>query len=326
MTVHVVATGGTIASHLDGTEWTEIPGRRLVDELGALPVDVEVHDVASGPSSNLSTSDMVAIAERVRDLLNGGADGVVVVHGTDTLELTAFVTQLLLGTTPTRRPVVFTGSMRVHSHAAPDGTRNLRDAIAVAGHAAAVGREVLVCLNGELHAADRVTKRSAASVDAFHSAPFAPAGIAVGDDVRFHAAAPVRSRATSLATDVPLVTCWPGMPASVLDAALRDAVGNPVRGAVVEVFGDLNAARNLWASVHGAWNAGTVVVLASRAFTPTTSNDGLAMLGAVGAGGLTAQKARLATMAALDSTADRDAAVAFLHQYALVHDAGERST
>jgi L-asparaginase/Glu-tRNA(Gln) amidotransferase subunit D len=144
--------------------------------------------------------------------------------------------------------------------------------------------------------------------------------------VRFVAAAPARPHATALSDDVALVSCWPGMPASVLDAALRDHDGRPARGVVVEVFGDLNGARNLWASVHGAWNAGTLVVLASRAFTPTTSNDGLAMLGAVGAGGLTAQKARLATMAALGSSRDRDDAVAFLHQYALDHDAGERST
>lgn len=325
MTVHVIATGGTIASHFDGADWTEIPGRQLVAELGPLPFDVHVHDVASGPSSNLSTADMVAIAERARALLVDGAEGVVVVHGTDTLELTAFVVQLLLGTDPTRRPVVFTGSMRVHSHAAPDGPRNLRDAITVAAHPDAAGREVLVCLNGELHAADRVTKRSAASVDAFHSAPLDPVGWVSGEEVRFRADAGSRPAATAMTTEVPLVTCWPGMPADVLEAALTRG-DQPVRGVVVEVFGDLNGARNLWPVVHGAWKAGTLVVLASRAFTPTTANDGLALLGAVGAGGLTAQKARLATMAALDSTPDRDAAVAFLHHYALHHDAGERST
>lgn len=326
MTVHVIATGGTIASHFDGNEWSETPGRQLVDELGPLPFAVEVHDVASGPSSNLSTADMVGVVEHARALLDAGAQGVVVVHGTDTLELTAFVTQLLLGTTPTRRPVVFTGSMRVHSHPAPDGPGNLRDAIAVAGSEVAVGREVLICLNGELHPADRVQKRSAASVDAFHSAPFAPVGSVVDGDVRFTAEPSPRTAAAALVGDVPLVTCWPGMPPSVLEAALREPDGSPVRAAVVEVFGDLNGARDLWAPVHAAWKSGTLVVLASRAFTPTTTSDGLALLGAVGAGGLTAQKARLAAMAALGSTTTRDDAVAFLHHHALHHDAGERST
>jgi L-asparaginase len=325
VTVHVIATGGTIASHFDGTDWTEIPGQQLVDELGALPCAVEVHDVASGPSSNLSTDDMVAIAERVRVLLDAGARGVVVVHGTDTMELTAFVAQLLLGTSPTRRPVVFTGSMRVHSHAAPDGPTNLRDAIAVAGSDAGVGREVLVCLNGELHAADRVTKRSAASVDAFHSAPFEPVGSVTDGRVEFAGEAPPRRAAAGLRGEVPLVSCWPGMPPAVLEAALRGLDGEHVGAVVVEVFGDLNGARNLWGPVHAAAKAGTLVVLASRAFTPTSTNEGLELLGAVGAGGLTAQKARLAAMAAL-ATTDREDATAFLHQYVLHHDAGERST
>ena len=98
MTVHVVATGGTITSHHDGTAWHNLDGPTLIAELDDLPVDVVVRDVAAGPSSNLSVDDMVAIAGHVREALADGAQGVVVIHGTDTMELTAFVTQLLLGT------------------------------------------------------------------------------------------------------------------------------------------------------------------------------------------------------------------------------------
>lgn len=322
MTVHVVATGGTITSHHDGTAWRNLDGPTLIAELGDLPVDVEVHDVAAGPSSNLSVDDMVAIAGRVRDALDAGAEGVVVIHGTDTMELTAFVTQLLLGTQPDRRPVVFTGSMRVHSHPAPDGPDNLRRAIAVAASADAAGRDVMVCLEGALHAADRVRKRHAASVDAFDSAPFAPLGeVTPAGEVRFHRPSPMRAAADGLAGPVPLVTCYPGIAATTLAAALDGA-----RGVVVEGFGDLNVPHSLWAPIHVAWKDGLLVVLASPAFTPNTGGDDLRSLGAVGAGGLTAQKARLAVMAALGTTTDRDAAVAFLHQYALAFDAGDRST
>ena len=112
MTVQVIATGGTIASHWDGAEWTNIDGASLIAELGELPVDVHVTDVVAGPSSNLSVDQMVRIARSVQTALAEGADGVVVVHGTDTIELTAFTTQLLLGTDDRRAPVVFTGSMR----------------------------------------------------------------------------------------------------------------------------------------------------------------------------------------------------------------------
>ncbi|MEZ5247888.1 MAG: asparaginase domain-containing protein [Ilumatobacteraceae bacterium] len=159
MTIHLIATGGTISSHHDGEGWTELDGAALVGELAAdldvAGIDVEVADVRSGPSSNLSVDDMLAVAERVRSALAAGADGVVVTHGTDTIELTAFVTELVLGIDPDRPPVVFTGSMRVHSHMAPDGPTNMLDAIRTAAHPAAIGREVMVCLDGTLHAAAR---------------------------------------------------------------------------------------------------------------------------------------------------------------------------
>jgi L-asparaginase len=320
MTVHVIATGGTIASHFDGSQWTEVDGPTLVAELGELPVAVEVLAVAAGPSSNLSVESMVAIAEQVRVSLTAGAQGVVVVHGTDTMELTAFVVQLLLGTESTRRPVVFTGSMRAHSHPTPDGPTNLRDAITVAASDAAVGREVMVCLNGSLHAADRVRKRSAMSVDAFDSAPLTTIGSVDGALVEFGDASPVRSPATSLVGPVPLVTCYPGIDGESVAAVIGDAPG-----VVVEGFGDLNVPHALWGAIHAAGTRGALVVVASGAFT-TNRGDDLREFGAIGAGGLSAQKARLAVMAALGSTASRDDAIEFVQQYGLAHDAGDRRT
>jgi L-asparaginase len=325
VTVQLVATGGTISSHRTEDGWTGLDGAALLDdvraELDADGIDVDVVDVAAGPSSNLSVDDMLAIAGRVRDALDDGVEGVVVTHGTDTVELTAFVTELLLGVDATRRPVVFTGSMRVHSHPVPDGPRNMRDAIRTAAHPDAVGREVLVCLERELHAAARVVKRDAGSLDAFTSAPLGTVGRVVDGAPMFDEAAAPRPAAVAFERDVPLLTCYPGMPA---DAASRALEGR--RGAVIEVFGDLNAPMALWGPIHEAWNAGCLVVLASRPFTDTARGEGLDLLGAVGAGGLTAQKARLATMAALGSHTTRDEAVAFLHRHRLIRPPHERSS
>lgn len=321
MTVHVIATGGTIASHLSGGDWTNIDGSRLVREAGPHAAEVAVEDIATGPSSNLTVDDMVRIAAHAAHLLAAGADGVVVTHGTDTLELTAFVTSLLVGVVPAQRPIVFTGSMRVHSHPAADGPRNLRDAIAVAADPAALGCGVLVCLEGLLHDPAVVTKTNAASVDAFTSAPFPPAGTVAGERVLVRHP-PARRPATAAPTrDVPLLTCYPGIAA---DEFTRLAAGR--RAVVVEAFGDLNVPQQLWGPIHHAWNRGTMVVLASRAFTATTGSEGLALLGAVGAGGLTAQKARLAAMSAIGQAADRDAAVEQFHRLALAYDPKERST
>lgn len=326
MNVHLVATGGTMSSHCTDDGWTNLDGRALLadiaGDLGGLGIDVTVEDVTSGPSSNLSVDDMLAIVDSVRAALGRGVDGVVVTHGTDTMELTAFAAELALGVQNDRRPVVFTGSMRVHSHAAPDGPRNLLDAVRVAASRAAVGREVLVCLNGELHAAASVHKFDATSLDAFTSSPADPVGTIVDGAPVFHGPSPRPVPAVSeFAVDVPLITCYPGMPASTLARAL-----DGVRGAVVEVFGDLNAPMHLWQPIHEAWRAGTLVVLASRPFTDTTRNDGLDLLGAVGAGGLTPQKARLATMAALAGSTTRDEAIELLHRHARLRDPHDRSS
>ncbi|MCY7299780.1 MAG: asparaginase domain-containing protein [Ilumatobacteraceae bacterium] len=321
MTVHVIATGGTISSHYGGADWTSIAGAQLVAEAGPHPCEVVVEDIATGPSSNLTVDEMVRIAQRVRVLLDDGAQGVVVTHGTDTIELTAFVTALLLGVDATRQPVVFTGSMRVHSHADSDGSRNVRDAIAVAADPAAIGREVLVCLEGSLHAAEHVVKVNANSVDAFTSAPFAALGAMVNGTAVFHSDPALRPPATAVAAEVPLLTAYPG-----IDPSELSRLTHGVRAVVVEAFGDLNVPQQLWGPIHQAWNDGVLVVLASRSFTATRDGDGLALLGAVGAGGLTAQKARLAVMAALGTHTDRDAVIRFFHQFSLSYDALDRST
>lgn len=321
MTVHVLATGGTISSHFDGEQWVNLDGRTLVAELGALSVAVTVSDIAAGPSSSLGSDAMVMIARQAQSAIAEGADGVVVVHGTDTMELTAFTTQLLLGTDTTRAPVVFTGSMRPHSHPQADGADNLRSAIAVAAHPGSRGRDVMVCLDGRLHAADRVHKYLAMSIDAFGSSPFPDLGSVTDDGVRFTSHSPVRRPVIDLTGPVPLVTCHPGMSIDALAHATQDA-----KAVVVEGFGDLNIPNDLWGPLLDAAERGTLVVLASSAFTTNRGDAALRAVGIVGAGGLTAQKARLAVMAALGSTSDRAAAIDFLDQYALTYDAGDRST
>lgn len=332
MTVRVITTGGTISSHWDGSAWSNIGGRTLIDEIaaGGLAAEVSVAEVAAGPSSSLTLAAMLSIANSVADALDdaartGDPHGAVVVHGTDTIELTAFAAQLVLGTDGARRPAVLTGSMRVHSHHAPDGPGNVRDAVAVAAAGAAVGREVVVCMDGALHAADRVRKRDAASLDAFTSDPLPPVGSVGGGIVSFGSPADMRPALgrvdVSLLEPVPLVACVPGIEAGDVERAIGTA-----RAAVVEGFGDLNLPSAVWRPVHDAAARGCTVIVASGAFTPSTTTETLDALGAVGAGGLSAQKARLAAAAALAAGLDRSGIAALLGGYSLRRDAGERST
>ena len=323
MSVHVVATGGTITSHLEDGVWRNVSARELFGELGGELAALPVHEVAAGPSSNLSVDDMVRIAGHVDAAFADGASGVVVVHGTDTMELTAYVTHLLRAGDGDGRPVVFTGSMRVHSHPDPDGPRNLRDAVAVADSSGVGG--VVVCMNGEVHAAPWVLKRSAATVAAFHSFPSGPvatvvggAPVLVGGDQPWPSVA--GSRAIGFADDVGLVTCHPGMSA---DEVERVADGR--RGLVVEGFGDLNLPLEVWGAIASLARRDLLVVVSSRVFTPTSLLDGLDLPGVVGAGGLSTHKAVLLARAALGSTADRDGAAAFVRSHALRHDPGEEA-
>ena len=294
--VTLLATGGTIASHFDGTEWANLGGAQLLAELGDLSsvARVDVRDIESGPSSNLSVRDMTAVVSAVRDAVNAGADGVVVTHGTDTLEITSFLADLILDTDV---PVVFTGSMRVNSHAEPDGPRNMRDAISLAASPVARGRGVLVCLNGEIHSPRDVRKLNASGVDAFFSIPRGVIGHLRDGIVAFTEApsrTPHRDWPSQMFDDVHLVTLYPGMD----EVALRRAVGDS-RGVVVEAFGDLNIPMNLWGAIHEWSTEGRVVVIASGAYTPTSTSEFLDLLGLMGAGGLSPQKARIALMVAM---------------------------
>ena len=120
---------------------------------------------------------------------------------------------------------------------------------------------------------------------------------------------------------VPLVTCSPG-----IDATAVESVIGVAPAAVVEGFGDLNLPHQVWGPVHAAAARGCTVVVASAAFTPTSTNETLEVLGAVGAGGLSAQKARLVLAAAGAAGLDAARTRELLHQYALERDAGERGT
>lgn len=322
MSVHVIATGGTISSHWDGSEWTNLDGAALVAEAvrGESAWDVTVTDVASGPSANLSTGQMVDVARRVQSALEAGADGVVVTHGTDTMELSAFVCQLLLGTSAIRRPVVFTGSMRAHSHPGADGPRNLADAVAVAAAEAAVGHDVLVCMDGSLHSARTVRKHTAASVDAFTSSPSAPAGSVADGRVVLAARPQPVGPATDLRAPVPLLKCYPGIPADDVERLMEGAAG-----VVVEGFGDLNVPHHLWPVLARAARRGVAVVVASAAYTPNVGDE-LHALGATGAHGLPAQQARLALMAGLSHGTAGGDSFEFLRRYAHRHDFGNRGT
>src|SRR5581483_10685589 len=172
----LVATGGTIASmrQRDGGVSVALRGADLLATVGDLGRhDVEIVDVAQGASWNLGLDDMAKIALTARD---ADASGVVITHGTDTLEETAFLTELL--TSAPARPakaIVVTGAMRN-----ADDPDHLRAAIALARSGSAKRWGVLVCLAGEVHEARWVTKTDTQALDTFRSPARGPVDVVTG--------------------------------------------------------------------------------------------------------------------------------------------------
>src|ERR1700743_1106386 len=182
MKIALFTLGGTIASTSTGAG--VMPQLTGADLLAAAPgleragVTVGVHDFRQVPSSSLTVADVLDLVRAIRAEVAAGAGGVVVSQGTDTIEETAFLGDLLYAGDV---PGVFTGAMRNPTRAGPDGPANLRAAVAVAASPQARGLGCLVVLGDEIHAARFVSKAHTTSVTAFVSPPAGALRI-VGED------------------------------------------------------------------------------------------------------------------------------------------------
>ena len=189
--ITVVATGGTIAGSAAST--TDATGYRagttgVADLIAAVPELAELatldgEQFASIDSSDLTNELLIGLAQRVSELADDDAvDGIVITHGTDTLEETAYFLHLVLATS---KPVVLVGSMRPPTALSADGPRNIFAAVTVAASAGSQGHGVLVVMNDQIHSARDVTKTASLSVDAFES-PFGPLGVVTSGRALFY--------------------------------------------------------------------------------------------------------------------------------------------
>lgn len=309
MSILLVATGGTIAS-TRGKDGSVTATRSGADLLALVPEcsdEVTVLDLPVPGSWNMSGDHALRIAVTARDALRDGATGVVITHGTDVLEETAYLVELICRAETRRGPVVLTAAMRHGSEFAPDGPRNLADALAVAAAPAARGRGALVCLGGEMHHARWVVKVHATALRAFDSPGRAPVGAVDETGVRFSVesppAPPVIDGVPDVDAEVPIVTSHWDCDEDLVPWYLERGID----GLVVEAVGAGNMNSGLVRGVNAALEAGVPVVVASRcrqgAPTPVYGGAGgfatLAARGAIPSAGLTAGKARVALQLAL---------------------------
>lgn len=311
----IIFTGGTISMSFDGDSNKSV----INDNHGELlnKIKSRFSDDASFdsyvfsmvPSPSFTPSDMFKLGQLVDYKLESeGYDGVVITHGTDTLEETAFFLDVFL---QTKKPVVLTGSMRNFDELGYDGFSNLLSAILVALSGQSYNRGVLVCLNDEINAANEVQKSHTVALDTFKSLEFGPIGLVDEKTVIYYRLSGYKSvkvHPSSLNKRVEIVKVTAGSNSSLIDYYINEHVD----GLIIEGLGRGNVPILMVDGIKRAIALGIKVVITSRCpmgrVRDTYAYEGggfhLKRLGVLSGGDLTSEKARLKLMLILSANLD----------------------
>lgn len=304
----LLATGGTIASRYDPKLGSTVASQRADELLRMLPqvadfAEIEVHDIATIPSYQMDLQFAFGLARRIKDVLGRPeVAGVVVTHGTDTMEETCYLADLLLDSD---KPAVFTGAQRAHDDPQSDGPLNLLNALRVAASPLTRGLGAMICFNATIHAARDVTKVHASAVETFQSYERGALGEVDGNKVIIHRRPVLRRsfKIDRLEESVELFRLVLGIDLRGLEAAIERSVA----GLVIEGFGRGNGPSRLTELVRLATRKNIPVLITSRCpvgrVQPVYGGGGggrdLADAGGIFAGDLKGPKARLLLMVLL---------------------------
>jgi len=326
-TIYILATGGTIAGSGSGaldTSYTS--GTVTVDKLiAAVPEINKIATIKGEQISNIGSQEMnnevwFKLANRVNELLTSGkADGVVITHGTDTMEETAYFLNLVV---KSDKPIVMVGAMRNSGSLSADGPLNIYNAVNVAMCKKAVGKGVMVVMNDEIHAAREVTKTNTTAVDTFKSPNSGKIGTVFYGNVKFYMN-PVRKHTVNSAFDITKIKELPRV--DIIYSHSNDnpdfvnlAVKNGAKGIVNAGMGNGNPFPSALEALGEAVKGGVVVVRDSRVGSGETTLNGEVDDGKYGflaSDNLNAQKARVLLMLALTQTTDK----AKIQEFFLTH-------
>ena len=316
--IEVLATGGTIAgAQASSSEVGYKSGTFSVDDLiKAVPQLKEVADLTGEQVANIGSQTMnhdvwLKLAKRVNELLqDGSADGVVITHGTDTLEETAYFLSLVV---KSDKPVVLVGSMRPATAISADGPANLYNAVALAASEEARDRGPLIVMDDEIHYAREAQKTNTTELDTFQSPNRGRAGVMNVGKIEFFSQNTTRHTTKSeftvdgkTARDLPrveIVYSYENLGPEVIDFLVKQGV----KGIVLAGVGDGNSTDAAIAALSAAAKKGVAVVRSSR------TGSGLVVrnvevdddkLGFIASMELSPQKARILLMLALMNTND----------------------
>jgi len=324
--IHLLFTGGTIAMRPDKVAGGNVPaltGGELLKRINGIEriSPVRVEDWGPFPSSHLDLGKLWALRERVREILSApdAPTGIVITHGTDTLEETSYFLSLV---THSDKPVVMVGSMRPATAISADGPGNLYNAVAAAANPGARGRGVLVALNDELHYASNVTKTNTSNVQTFVSLNRGPAALVnTGKvtwfqpmDKKFGSASEFSIDGLTKLPRVDILYAYPNMSVDLIDAAIK----NGALGLVVAGVGDGNMTAPALDRLAAAAKSGIVVVRSSRTGSGIVYRNNEVdddKLGFVATGELTPGKSRVLLQLALTKTKDPRQIQQYFNEY-----------
>ena len=329
-TVHIIATGGSIAGvgpdRMDYTLYPEIGDHLTIEQnLARVPeigdhFNIIAEDMVSVGSTAIGPANWIALAERIHAIDRDEPDtaGIVITHGTATLEETAYFLHL---TVKTQRPVVITGAMRPPTAISTDADLNLLDAVRIAATPEAAGMGVLTVLNNEIHCAREVYKANTLRVETFKANELGFLGYADSDHQVVFYRRPVRKHTTETPfrvdgrSDLPrvdIVHAYAGADGMLIDAVRAHGSG----GLVLAGFGAGTFPPAVISAAEAAVAGGMPVVLASRSIagrvvmTPRKEEQSFIV-----SDNLMPQKARILLMLGLTVTDDRDALQQMFYEY-----------
>ncbi|HCU8607179.1 asparaginase [Staphylococcus aureus] len=308
----VIHTGGTISMSQDQSNkvvTNDINPISLHQDVINQYAQIDELNPFNVPSPHMTIQHVKQLKDIILEAVtNKYYDGFVITHGTDTLEETAFLLDLILGI---EQPIVITGAMRSSNEIGSDGLYNYISAIRVASDEKARHKGVMVVFNDEIHTARNVTKTHTSNTNTFQSPNHGPLGVLTKDRVQFHHM-PYRQQALENVNEklnVPLVKAYMGLPGDIFSFYSREGID----GMVIEALGQGNIPPSALEGIQQLVSLNIPIVLVSRSFngivSPTYAYDGggyqLAQQGFIFSNGLNGPKARLKLLVALSNNLDK---------------------
>ena len=294
----VLHTGGTISMQADSSGAVVTSSDNPMNHVSNPLEGIQVL-----PSPHIKPKHMLALYQKIKEEA-ANYDGVVITHGTDTLEETAYFLDTM---EIPHIPIVLTGAMRSSNELGSDGVYNYLSALRVASDDKAIDKGVLVVMNDEIHAAKYVTKTHTTNVSTFQTPTHGPLGLIMKQEILYFKTAEPRVRfdLDRIEGLVPIITVYAGMTDELLDMLDWDKVD----GLIIQAFGAGNIPKETAQKLESLLHKGIPVALVSRCFNgiaePVYAYQGggvqLQKAGVLFVKELNAQKARLKLLIALNA-------------------------